>query len=63
MLNLVIDIDDAVKIGNEILIVVRKKSGRRVFVSIEAPKEIPIIYLRSEKKSHVDSNGRINSGR
>jgi sRNA-binding carbon storage regulator CsrA len=61
MLNLVIDIDDAVKIGNEILIVVRKKSGRRVFVSIEAPKEIPIIYLR--KKSHVDTNGRVNSGR
>jgi sRNA-binding carbon storage regulator CsrA len=60
MLNLVIDINDSVKIGNEILIVVRKKSGRRVFVSIDAPKDMPIIYIRGTKN---DSNGRVNSSR
>jgi sRNA-binding carbon storage regulator CsrA len=49
MLHLVADVDDKIQIGDQILIVFKKKSGRKSYVSIEAPKNMPIKFHKGTK--------------
>ena len=47
-----LDIGDHVKIGDDIIIVFQKRNGRRVILSISAPKNIKIdVYHEKDSES------------
>lgn len=61
MLHIAIDQNDTIKVGEDIFITFKKKNGRKICLSIEAPKALPIRYIKGEKKD--DTNGGTNISR
>jgi len=49
MLHLVVDVNDSIQIGDQILIVFKKKVGRKSYVSIDAPNDMTIKYRKGTK--------------
>jgi len=64
MLHLVVDVNDSITIGSgdQITIVFNKKAGRKSFISIDAPKDMPIKFKKGAK-NHANTNGRTDRDR
>lgn len=54
MLHLVVDVNDSIQIGDQILIVFKKKVGRKSYVSIDAPNDMAIKYRKGLKDGTRD---------
>ena len=54
MLHLVVDVNDSIQIGDQILIVFKKKVGRKSYVSIDAPNDMTIKYKKGLKDGTRD---------
>lgn len=55
MLHLVVDVNDSIQIGDQILIVFKKKVGRKSYVSIDAPNDMAIKYRKGLKHEDRDN--------
>jgi sRNA-binding carbon storage regulator CsrA len=59
MLHLVVDINDSVQIGDKIVVIFHKKTGRKCFISIDAPSAMPIkMHKKAKEENHAKNETR-----